>query len=113
MEVNAPIIESLIQNTVEYGQKSLELIKLKAIDKTSDVIATGISHAVVLIILTTFLLFLNLGLAFWLGEIFGKVYYGFFAIAAFYAILGILIHLFMHKRLKMMICNYIIKQVLE
>jgi hypothetical protein len=57
--------------------------------------------------------FLNFGLAFWLGEILGKIYYGFIVIAGFYCIIGIVIHVFMHKWLKKNINNYIIKQALK
>jgi hypothetical protein len=59
------------------------------------------------------MLFLNLGLAFWVGEILGKLYYGFFVVAAFYVFIGIIIHFFMYKWLKKIVCNYIIKQLLK
>jgi len=54
-----------------------------------------------------------MGLAFWLGEIMGNNSYGFFIVAAFYGLLGLVIHFFMHDWLKKVICNYIIKQVLK
>jgi len=41
-----------------------------------------------------FILFASLGLAFWLGETLGKIYFGFFAIAVIYGLLGILIPVF-------------------
>jgi hypothetical protein len=59
------------------------------------------------------MLFLNLGLGFWLGEILGKIYFGFFVVAAFYGIIGIILHFFMHKSIKKLISNYIIKHVLK
>jgi hypothetical protein len=59
------------------------------------------------------MLFLSLGLAGWLGEILGNAYYGFFVVAAFYGIAGIIIHFFMHKWLKKMVRNNFIKQVLK
>ena len=46
MEDNAKLIESLLERAVEYGKTSLELVKLKALDKTSDVsIYSNTSHS--------------------------------------------------------------------
>jgi fatty acid desaturase len=113
MEDNAKLIESLLEKATEYGKTSLELAKLKAVDKTSDIVSTFIPHYLVLIIIAVFLLFLNLGLAFWLGEILGKTFYGFFIIAAFYCFTGIVVHFFMHDRLKMIISNFVVKLLLK
>jgi hypothetical protein len=113
MEDNAKLIESLLERAADYGKTSYELVKLKALDKTSDVVSSVVPHSVVLIIIVSFLLFLNLGLAFWLGELLGKTYFGFFVVAAFYGITAVVLHFFMHKWLKKVICNYIIKNVLK
>ncbi len=113
MEDNAKLIESLLERATEFGKTSYEIVKLKTIDKTSDFVSSLIPHSVVIIILTTFILFLNFGLAFWIGEIMGKVFYGFFIVAAFYALTALIIHFFMHKCLKKLIYNYIIKKLLN
>ena len=113
MEDNAKLIESLLEKAAEYGKASYELVKLKTLDKTSDAVSSFIPYSVVLIVIAVFMLFLNLGLSFWLGEILGKTCFGFFAVAAFYGIIGIVLHFFMHKWLKKVICNYIIKNVLN
>ena len=111
MEENVNLIEELLERVTEYGKTSYELIKLKTLDKTSDVVSSFIPQSIVFVIIAVFMIFFNLGLAFWLGDILGKTYYGFFIIAAFYAITGIVIHFFMHKWIKKIICNYIIKLV--
>jgi uncharacterized sodium:solute symporter family permease YidK len=113
MEDNAKLFESLFERATEYGKTSFELAKLKAIDKTSDVVSSIIPHSVVFVLIGIFMLFLNLGLAFWLGDILGKIYFGFFVVAAFYVIAAIIIHFFMHKWIKKLICNSIIKQLLK
>jgi fatty acid desaturase len=113
MEDNAKLIESLLESATEYGKTSIELVKLKVIDKTSDVVSSFIPHSVVFVLVASFLLFFNLGLGFWLGEILGKTYYGFFVVAAFYGVLGIIIHFFMHNWLKKIICNSIIREILK
>lgn len=113
MEDNKKLVESLLEKATEYGKTSYELVKLKILDKTSDVVSTFIPHSVVFILIASFMLFLNLGLAFWLGEILGKTCFGFFVVAAFYGITGIVLHFFIHKWLKKLVCNYFIKQVLK
>jgi hypothetical protein len=113
MEEQENSIEKLFNKAEEYGKSGLELIKLKALDKSSDVVSSVIPHSVVLIIISSFLLFFNLGLALWLGEIFGKPFYGFFTVAAFYVVFGIVLHFFMHKWIKKIVSNYIINQMLK
>lgn len=113
MEDTSKLLESLLERAVEYGKTSVELAKLKALDKTSDVVSTIIPHTIVVVVIASFMVFFNLGLAFWLGEVLGKICFGFFVVAAFYGISAIIIHFFMHKWLKRLICNYFIKQMLK
>jgi hypothetical protein len=113
MEDNTKLLESLLERASEYGKTSYELVKLKALEKTTDAVSSLIPHSVVIILIVSFMLFLNLGLALWLGEVLGKTFYGFFVVAAFYILAGIVIHFFMHKWLKRIIGNYFIKRVLK
>jgi hypothetical protein len=113
MEENKKLIELLLERSLEYGKTSIEIAKLKALDKSSDIISSFISHSVVFVLIASFMIFLNLGLAFWLGKILGEIYIGFFVVAAFYVIAGIAFHFIFHKRLKRYICNAIIKIVLK
>lgn len=91
MENNENLIESLIERAAEYSKTSFELVKLKALDKSADVVSTCITHSVVIAFFLSFMFFLNFGLALWLGEILGKTFYGFLIVAAFYGITGIFI----------------------
>jgi fatty acid desaturase len=113
MESNAKLIEALLEKVSDYGVTSFELVKLKALDKTSDAVSSFIPHLIVFIVLAVFVLFINLGLAFWLGDILGKTYFGFLVVAGFYCIIGLVLHFFMHQWLKKVIWNYIIKIVLK
>jgi hypothetical protein len=111
MEDNNPkVLEALLEKASGYGKTVYELLKLKILDKTSDVASTLITHVVVLVIIAFFLLFFAVGSALWIGEILGKNYLGFLAVAAFYGFVALFIHFFLHKWIKRMISNYIIKQ---
>ncbi len=113
MEDIVDSIESLLESAADYGKTSYDLVKLKAIYKTSDVVSSLIPRGVVFIILMSFLFFINLGVAFWLSKIFGNLFYGFFVVAAFYGIIGIVVHFFMHDGIKKKISDYMVKQALK
>jgi hypothetical protein len=113
MEDNPNLLETLLERASEYGKTSIELAKLKTLDKTTDIISSFIPLSVVIILFVSCLLFLNLGLALWLGELLGKTFYGFFMVPAFYGFLGIIIHFFMHKWIKKLVGNYFIIHVLK
>jgi phosphoglycerol transferase MdoB-like AlkP superfamily enzyme len=113
MENNATMLESLLEKAEDFGKTSFELVKLKALDKTSEIVSSFIPYSVVFVLIASFMIFLNLGLAFWLGEILGETYYGFFVVAAFYVIAGLIFYFFFQKRIKRHICNSIINQMLK
>jgi hypothetical protein len=113
MEENIKLIESLIERAADYGKTSYDLVRLKTLDKTSDVASSLIPHSIVFILLASFMLFVNFGLAFWLGNILGNTYYGLFVVAGFYLITALVIHFFFHKSIKNRIWNYIIRQMLK
>jgi hypothetical protein len=105
-------IEVLLERAIEYGKTTIELAKLKAVDRISDVAALLISKIVAGAVLFIFILFASLGLALWLGDVLGKIYFGFFAVASIYGLLGILVHFFLSKWIKRLIGNFIIKRTL-
>jgi fatty acid desaturase len=110
---NKKLLESLFESATEYGKTSYELVKLKTLDKSVDIVSSLVPHSVVFILLASFLLFLNLGLALWLGDILGKPFYGFFVVAAFYILLGLIFHFILHKSIKKRVGNFIVKRLLK
>jgi hypothetical protein len=113
MEDIVKLIESLLERAAEYGKVSFELVKLKTLDRITDIVSSVIPLTVVILLITSFLLFLNLGLALWLGDVLGKTYYGFFALAAFYFLIAVVFHFFLHKWIKRLVGDYFIKHVLK
>lgn len=103
-------IESLLEKAAEYGQGVYALVKLQIMDKTSVVASTVISQVSFLAIFGFFLFFLSGGAAVWIGEILGKLWYGLFAVAGFYAFIALVFRLFMYRWVKRKICDYIVKQ---
>ena len=113
MEDQESLIESLIEKGEQYGKTTIELLKLKTLDKSADVFSTLISWAIVIVLSVLFFLILNIGLALWIGELLGKSYYGFFAIAGFYAFLALIFGVFREQFIKSPVNNSIITQVLQ
>lgn len=113
MEDQTNLIESLIEKGEQYGKTTLELLKLKTLDKSADVTSTLVSWLVVLIFAVLFFLILNIGVALWLGYLLGKSYYGFFVVSGFYALLALIAVIFRKQFIKKPVNNSIINQVLE
>jgi hypothetical protein len=114
MENNvSTMLESLFVKAEDFGKTSIELVKLKTVDKTSEIVSSFIPYSVVFVLIASFMIFLNLGLAYWLGDMLGKTYFGFFVVAAFYIVAGCIFYLFFHKRIKKHICNSLIQQMLK
>jgi hypothetical protein len=113
MEDDARLLESLLERASEYGKTSLELVKLKTLDRTAELISASVPLAIVIILIASFLLFINLGLAFWFGEMLGRTYYGFFVVSAFYIIVCLIVRFFLYNRIKKLVGNYFIKIVLK
>lgn len=112
-ETPAQLIESLVEKAVDYGKTSIQLAKLRALSKASNLVSSYVAHSVVLVFIFIFLLFLNLGLAIWIGDILGKSYYGFLVISLAYGVGGIIIHFFMHNWLKRVASDHFINRVLK
>lgn len=113
MEDKMIFIEPLFERIEAYGKTSLELIKLKALDKTTEVVSTGISRGITVMVFFMFLVLINIGAALWLGDLLGKSYYGFFCVAVFYGLLGVVLYFFMHKLIKKSVGNSLILQLLN
>jgi hypothetical protein len=106
-------MEPLFARAEEFGKTSLELIKLKTLDKTAGVASTLISRGAAILVFSMFTVIINIGIALWLGDLLGKSYYGFFCVALFYGIMGIVLYFFTHAWLKKNISESIITQILN
>ena len=88
------LMESLLERLTEYGKTSFELVKLNVVDKASDGISSLATQTIIRATVACFVLFVNLGLAFWIGDLLGKTYYGFLAVAGFYALIAFVLQFF-------------------
>ena len=113
MNNNDSTIETLFEKAENYSKTTIELLKLKTIDKSADVASSLVVQIAFFIIVVLFVITLNIGLALWIGELLGKSYYGFFAIAGFYALMAILIRSVLRQSIKITVGDFIIKLMLK
>jgi ABC-type antimicrobial peptide transport system permease subunit len=113
METPAILIESLIERAETYGKTTFELSKLKALETSTLITTSLVSRLSVIIMFSMFAVVLSIAVALLLGELLGKLFYGFFIIAIFYLIAGMLLRSFLYKWIKKPLSDLIIKQVLK
>jgi phosphoglycerol transferase MdoB-like AlkP superfamily enzyme len=106
-------VEMLFEKAAYYTRTSAELFKLKALDKASETISAVFVRIVIALFIAFAFFVLNIGIALWIGEELGKLYYGFFVIAGFYTLVGILLYVFRNKWLKLSVKNSIITHALN
>jgi phosphoglycerol transferase MdoB-like AlkP superfamily enzyme len=109
---NPTTIETLLEKAEQYTRTSIELAKLQAIDKGADIVSSAVAGVAITVVVGTFLMLLNIGIAFWIGEMLGAIYYGFFAVGAFYLLVALMLYLFRNQWIKLPISDRIITGML-
>jgi len=113
METQGHSFESLFGRAGEYFETRMELMKLKSVDKSSEVISSVVSSVAILLIILLSIIILSVGLALWIGEKAGKSYYGFFLVGGFYVFVALIGYVFRKTILKAPIANLFINKVLN
>lgn len=113
METPSSSIESLFERVEAYGKTTIELTKLKALETTTVVATSLASRLIVFMMIAFFVLILSIGVALFLGDLLEKSYYGFFIVASFYLILGLILHYNLNKWINKPIGNFFISQFLQ
>lgn len=111
-----PISENvnlLIDDASRYIEAKAELWKLKAADKSSEAAASLLSCLLLFAIAMIVLFTINTGIAFLIGKWLGEIYYGFFIVAGFYLLLGIVLFASREKLIKRPFYNMLINKMLK
>ena len=113
MKDKAILIEMLFEKVEAYTKTTVELYRLKAIDKATDVFATIASSLIIAVIVALFFILLSIGLALYLGELLGKNYFGFFALGGLYALIAIIMSMNRKSWLEVKLNDYMINQTFK
>jgi hypothetical protein len=111
MESEPNKIEPLFKKVGEYLETRMELFKLKATDKSADIVSELASRLVLIIFLSIVVILLNIGIALFLGDLLGKSYYGFFVLTGFYGLSAAVFYSFRNKWIKKPVSDSIIKKM--
>jgi hypothetical protein len=113
MENIATNVEKLYEKAEKYSKTNLELLKLNAIDKTSDVISSLTAVLAVAFVVAIFTLFFNIGISLLIGRYLDDYALGFFIVSGFYAILGIILFIFRKSLIEVHIDNIVVGKLLK
>ncbi len=87
MEGRASLIESLLEKAQIYAKTNIEIFKLQAIDKLTDIVSTIVAKLAIIVVALLIIFLVNIALSLWIGEMVGKSYYGFLIVAGFYVLI--------------------------
>ena len=111
MENKASTIENLFENVGQYSKTSFELYKHKAIYEIASLTSTLAVRLILTIVVALVSLFISIGIAFWLSDIFGNSYSGFFIVSIVYFLVWIVLFIFRKSFIKKPISNMVIKSM--
>lgn len=106
------LVEMLFEKLEQYGKTNMELYRLQAIDKSTDIFASITTRIVLVLIIALFFLLLTLGLCFYVGDLLGAVYYGFFVMSGFYLVV-FLIFLLIRNKVEDSFNDYLVNQIFK
>ena len=107
------VVESLIGNSKEYVETRINLLKLKAVDKSSSVVSSILTFIPIIIIFLLVFFLLNIGIALLIGDLVGRASYGFLILTGIYLITGIILYSMRNKIIKTPIANMMIRKFLK
>lgn len=109
-ELDARNIVGKVRNYVDLRK---ELVILSAVKKGSQLIANLLTDGLVMLFGVLTILFGSLALGFYLSELIGNTYSGFFIVTGFYLLFAILIYALKDKYMEKHIINAVIKKFLR
>ncbi|MEP6951425.1 MAG: phage holin family protein [Ginsengibacter sp.] len=113
MENKPTNLEELFEKLKEYADTRIDLLKLKSIQKVSGFTSSVLTGLILLVILSTVLLCITIGLALLIGWWIGITYLGFFIVAGIYIIIGLVLYSQRGKLFKIPISNSLIKKLID
>jgi hypothetical protein len=113
MDEKLKYIEPLIESIEAYSKTGVELVKLKTVDKVADGTSSMVAWLPMIIAMILFFIIVNFGLALWIGSMLEMIYMGFFIVAGFYALAGIILYIFKDKWIKKPLYVSMINQMLN
>jgi hypothetical protein len=109
----ATSVDKLYEKAKKYTETSTELLALKAVDKSADVLSSLTAIILIVIVVAMFTLFINIGLGLFIGKLLNQYYLGFFIVSAFYLVLAFVLYVYKNELIKSPVANLIITKLLK
>lgn len=106
-------MEEVLNKIKEYIDTRVRLSKLILIEKGASIVADAITSVIILIFLVLAFLFVSLALGFYLSELLGNTYGGFFIVSLFYFLIAVIVILMKDKYLHKSITDKAIKKIFK
>ncbi|TYP98177.1 hypothetical protein C7447_103347 [Tenacibaculum adriaticum] len=113
MESTVKQIEIIYNNVKEYVNTSVTLYKFRAIDKTASAVSSLITRLALISTAAVFLLFINIGISLYIGQLLQENYLGFIIVSFFYLLIGLCIYFFKDTLITKPITNLLITKLSE
>lgn len=113
MYIQPTAIETIFEKVEDYSKTTIELVTLKAIDKTADIVSSLAITIILFIVFASVALLVSIGLAIWLGTLTGALYNGFFIMAGVYMLIGLVVYIFRKDWIKTSVSNSLIDSMLK
>lgn len=105
-------IHEIVDSLKEYYNTNYDLRKLEATERSSVIGAGLISIILIGLVVLFFVLFISLGVAFYLSDVLASNYFGFGIVAGFYLLFGLILYIGRKKLLERPLCDKIINKIL-
>jgi membrane protein implicated in regulation of membrane protease activity len=106
-------MEELLDKIKDYLNTRMRLSKLTLIEKGVLLFANLITDGLVIVFIILAFLFVSLALGFYISELLGNSFGGFFIVSLFYFALAVIIYLIKDKYLEKPIINNMVKKILK
>lgn len=113
MKNTAEHIEELVQESKEYLIMTLQLYKLQAVQKGTDLASKAALSVILMLVIAFFMLLSSIGLSIYLGNYLNSYAAGFFIVSLGYLILGGVFLIYRTPFILNPMANYLIKKIIS
>jgi hypothetical protein len=106
-------IKEFLQSFEEYIKTNAELLKLKSVDKSADIVSSVFAFVIIILAGMIFISMLTVALCFLIGRVTGSLELGFFIMAGFWGIFCAILYFSRKELLKRPAQDTVVKKLLD
>jgi uncharacterized membrane protein len=110
IEERKEILEELFERVESYVRINVEIYKLRAVESAAEITSSILANVLIALVAIILFLFLNIGVAIWLGSLLGTPYHGYFLLCGVYLIVLVFLWIFRKNLFKKSMTEAIIRK---